>query len=175
LGWGRAEIPQGISVTASSTAAENSLPARRAGVLAKPSELHAQARRQIDSHPWQLPRPLERSFGGAILRRRSEESLPHEQLVLTVLPMSGHIGTRFIQMNMLVYMIYPRKRDEVMVLPVWWALFGQFNLVRSVQLIDLSNRFSVGRNDVHVFFDFWRIRHRASPWDRYRTKRRRPG
>jgi hypothetical protein len=48
-----------------------------------------------------------------------EESLPHEQLMLTVLPMSGHIGTRFIQMNMLVYMIYPRKRDEVMVLPVW--------------------------------------------------------
>jgi hypothetical protein len=41
------------------------------------------------------------------------------QLVLTVLPMSGHVGTRFIQMNMLVYMIYPRKRDEVMVLTVW--------------------------------------------------------
>jgi hypothetical protein len=82
-----------------------------------------------------------------------------QRLALAMLPMGGHIGTRFIQMNMLVHTIYPRKRDEMMMLPIRGALFSQLNLVRPVEMIDLSNRFSVGRNNVHVLFDLRRIRH----------------
>jgi hypothetical protein len=65
-------------------------------------------------------------------------------------------------MNVLVYVIYPGKRDEVMMLPVWRAFFRQLNLVCSLEIVDLSNRFPVGRNDVHLCFDLRRIRHFSS-------------
>ena len=75
-----------------------------------------------------------------------------------MLPMCGHIGARFIQMNMLVYTIDPGYRDEVVVLSVWRTLFSQFDFV-TLEMIDASNHFSVRRNDVHVFFDLGRIQH----------------
>ena len=43
---------------------------------------------------------------------------PNRELFLTVLPMGRHVSTRFIQMNMLIDMIHPRNRDEMMVLAV---------------------------------------------------------
>jgi len=43
---------------------------------------------------------------------------PRPGSVLPVLPMGCYIGPRFVQMNMLVYMIHPGNRDEVMVLTV---------------------------------------------------------
>jgi len=79
-----------------------------------------------------------------------------------MLPMCGHIGARFIQMNMLVYTIDSGYRDEVVVLSVWRTLFSQFDFV-TLEMIDASNHFSVRRNDVHVFFDLGRIGHWPLP------------
>jgi hypothetical protein len=86
------------------------------------------------------------------------------ELLLTVLPMRRHIGARFVQMNVLVDMIDPGHRNEMMMLAVGRALLGELDLVGSIEVIDLSDRFSVGRNDVHVFFDLRSIRHLTLLW-----------
>jgi hypothetical protein len=79
--------------------------------------------------------------------------------MFTVLPMCGYVGTRFIEMNVLVYVIYPRQRNKMMVLSIWRALFCQLDLFISFEVIDLSDRFPIGRDNVHVFLDLGCIRH----------------
>jgi hypothetical protein len=78
-------------------------------------------------------------------------------------------------MDVLIDMIDPGYRNEMMVLSVGRAFLGELDLVGPVQVIDLSDGLPVGGYDVHVLFDLRRIGHCASPWDCCRTKRRRPG
>ena len=74
-----------------------------------------------------------------------------------VLPVRRDVSTRLVQMNVLIDMIDPRDRDEVVMFAVGGALFGQLDLVGTVEVVDLSNRLHVGRNDVHVFPDLRRF------------------
>jgi hypothetical protein len=46
-----------------------------------------------------------------------------------------------------------------MVLSIWRALFCQLDLFISFEVIDLSDRFPIGRDNVHVFLDLGCIRH----------------
>src|SRR3954468_12395369 len=82
---------------------------------------------------------------------------------LAVLPVRGHVVARLVEVDMLVDMIDPGYRNEMMVLSVRRVLPGQLDLVRPVQVIDLSDGFPVGRNDIHVLLDLRRIRHARSP------------
>ena len=74
-------------------------------------------------------------------------------LLPAVLPVRGHIGARFVEMHVLIDMIDPGHRNEVMVLAVGRALFCQLDLVGSVEMVDLSDRLPVGRDDIHMFPD----------------------
>jgi hypothetical protein len=76
-----------------------------------------------------------------------------------VLPVRRYICTRLVQVNMLIDMIDPCDRNKVMVLAVGRALLRELDLVRPVEMVDLSHCLSVGRNDVHVFFDLRCVGH----------------
>jgi hypothetical protein len=83
--------------------------------------------------------------------------------VLSVLPVRSYVCTRFIQVDMLVDVIDPRHRNEVMVRSVRRTLPGQLDLVGTFEMVDFADGLSVGRNDVHVFFDLRSVRHVSSP------------
>jgi hypothetical protein len=72
-------------------------------------------------------------------------------LLAAMLPVRGHVGARFVQVDVLIDVVDPRQRYEVMVLPIRRTLFGQLDLVGSFEMVDLADRLSVRRNDVHVF------------------------
>src|SRR5258707_9622302 len=74
-------------------------------------------------------------------------------------------------------MVDPCERNEVMVLSVGRPLLGQFDLVGSFQMVDLSDRFLVRRDDVHMFPDLCGISHvsfSSNGWG-YETRRLRKG
>src|SRR4051812_23661720 len=82
---------------------------------------------------------------------------------LAVLPVRGDVGARLVEMDMLVDMIDPGHRNEMMMLTVRRALLGQLDLVGAFEMVDLPDRFAVRRNDIHVLLDLRCIRHVASP------------
>src|SRR3954452_19747606 len=94
---------------------------------------------------------------------------------LAVLPVRGDVGAGFVEMHMLVDMIDPGHRNEMMMLTVRRALFGQLDLVGAFQMVDLPDRFTVRRNDIHVLLDLRRIRHVRLSLDCSGTKRSRSG
>ena len=61
--------------------------------------------------------------------------------------------------KVLIDMVDPCERNEVMVLSVGRTLLGQFDLVGSFQMVDLADRLSIRRDDVHVFLDLRSIDH----------------
>jgi hypothetical protein len=73
--------------------------------------------------------------------------------------MRRDVGTRLVQVDVLVDMVDPRQRNKMMVLTIGRALLGELDFVGSIEVIDLPDRFPVRRYDVHVFFDFRRIWH----------------
>src|SRR5436309_506351 len=75
---------------------------------------------------------------------RAPKSLGKQASALAVLPVRGNVGARFVEMDMLVNMIDPRHRNEMMVLTVGRALFGQLDLVGAFEMVDLPDRFAVG-------------------------------
>jgi hypothetical protein len=77
-------------------------------------------------------------------------------------------------MNVLIDVIDPRHRNEMMVLAVRRALFGELDLVGTFEMIDLADGLLVGRNDIHMFPDLGGIRHGGSPenGDNCKTSRR---
>ena len=77
----------------------------------------------------------------------------------TVLPMRGHVRAGLVQMDVLIDMIDPGDRNEVMMLAVRRALFGQLDLVGAFEMIDFSDSLPVERNDVHMFLDVRNIGH----------------
>ena len=74
-----------------------------------------------------------------------------------VLPVRRDVSTRLVQMNVLIDMIDPSDRDEVGMFAVGGALFGQLDLLGTVEVVDLSNRLQVGGNDVHMLLDLRRF------------------
>src|ERR1700742_1837150 len=62
-------------------------------------------------------------------------------------------------MYMLVDMIDPGDRNEVMVLAVRRALLGELDLVDPVEMVDLTDYLSVQGDYIHVLFDLGRARH----------------
>jgi hypothetical protein len=66
-------------------------------------------------------------------------------------------------MNVLIDVIDPRHRNEVMMLAVRRTLLGKFDFVGTFEMIDLADGFLVRRNDIHVFPDLRGIRHCGSP------------
>src|SRR5882757_2465579 len=78
---------------------------------------------------------------------------PDARSTLPVLPVRGHVRARLVEVDVLIDMIHPGHRNEMMVLSVRRAFPGQLDLVGSVEMIDLSHRLPVRRNDVHVLFD----------------------
>jgi hypothetical protein len=76
-----------------------------------------------------------------------------------VLPMGRHIRARLVEMDVLIDVIDPVHRNEVMVLAVGRTLLGQLDLVGAIEMIDFPDGLSVGRNDVHVFPDLRNVRH----------------
>jgi hypothetical protein len=62
-------------------------------------------------------------------------------------------------MNVLIDVVDPGHRNEMMVLAIRRALFGELDFVGAVEMIDLADSLLVRRNDVHVFFDLRGIRH----------------
>jgi hypothetical protein len=73
--------------------------------------------------------------------------------------MRRDIGARLVQVHVLVDVIDPGHGDEMVMLTVRRALLGELDLVRPVQMVDLSNGLPVGRNDVHVLFNLRSIGH----------------
>jgi len=85
--------------------------------------------------------------------------------------MGRHIRTRLIEMDVLIDVIDPSHRNEVMVLAVGRTLLGQLDFVGAIEMIDFPYGLSVGRNDVHVFPDLLNVRHlglleNAPDWER---------
>jgi hypothetical protein len=62
-------------------------------------------------------------------------------------------------MDVLIDVIDPGHRNEMMVLAVRRTLLGELDFVGAIEMIDLADGLIVGRNDVHVFFDLRGIRH----------------
>ena len=85
------------------------------------------------------------------------------RLLAAMLPVRGHVGARFVQMDVLVDVVDPRQRDEVMVLPIRRTLLGQLDLVGSFQMVDLADRLLVRRDDVHMFPDICSRSHVSYP------------
>jgi hypothetical protein len=56
-------------------------------------------------------------------------------------------------MDVLIDVVDPGHRNEVMMLPVRRTLFGQLDLVGAFQMVDFADRFLVRRDDVHMFPD----------------------
>ena len=56
-----------------------------------------------------------------MIRRSGNERNAPGSLPLFVLPVRGDIGARFVQMHVLIDMIDPRDRNEVVVLAIGWA------------------------------------------------------
>jgi len=75
------------------------------------------------------------------------------QLLAAMLPVRSHIRARSVEVDMLIDVVDPRHRNEVMMLAIRRTLFGQLDLVGSFQMVDLSDRLLVRRNDVHMFPD----------------------
>src|SRR6201991_924218 len=125
--------------------------------------------------PAAVHRPAPAATGRTRARSvRIAVSPPDARSRLTVLPVRGHVRAGLVEMDVLIDMVDPGYRNEMMVRAVRRALFGQLDLVGPFQMIDLSDGLPVGRNDVHVLFDLRRIGHCAAPdWDCCRTKRRR--
>jgi hypothetical protein len=88
---------------------------------------------------------------------RAARSLP------AVLPVRSYIRTRSIEVYVLIDMVDPRHRNEVMVLAVGRALFGQLDLVGAFEVVDLSDRLSIRRDNVHLFLDLRGVSHLSSP------------
>jgi hypothetical protein len=63
----------------------------------------------------------------------------------------------------LIDMIDPRHRNEVMVLAVGRTLFGQLDLVGTLEVIDLPDRLFVRGYNVHMFLDQRGISHVCTP------------
>ena len=75
------------------------------------------------------------------------------RLLLSMLPVRRHIRARLVQMHVLVDMIDPRQRYEMMVLPVGRTLFGQLDRVGTFEMVDLADRpllVQLGRLDCFV-------------------------
>jgi len=85
------------------------------------------------------------------------------RLLAAMLPMRGHIRTGFVEVDVLIDMVDPRNRNEVVVLTVGRALLGQLDLVGSLHMVDLSDRLLVRRDDVHVFLDLCANSHVSYP------------
>jgi hypothetical protein len=75
------------------------------------------------------------------------------RLLPAMLPVRSYIRARFVEVDMLIDVVDPRHRDEVMMLAIGRTLFGQLDLVGSFQMVDFSDRLFVRRDDVHVFRD----------------------
>jgi hypothetical protein len=75
------------------------------------------------------------------------------RLLAAMLPVRRYIRARFIEMDVLVDVVDPRHRNEVMVLAVGRTLLCQLDLVGSFEMVDFSDRLPVGRDDVHMFPD----------------------
>jgi len=86
-----------------------------------------------------------------------------EQLLAAMLPVRGHIRARFVEVDMLIDVVDPRHRDEVMMLAIRRALLGQLDLVGSFQMVDFSDCLLVRRDDVHVFLDLSSRSHVSYP------------
>ena len=69
---------------------------------------------------------------------------------LSELPVGGDVGASLIEMHVLIDVIDPGERNEVMMLTVRRTLLRQLDLVRIVQMIGFSDHLSIGRNHVHV-------------------------
>jgi hypothetical protein len=74
-------------------------------------------------------------------------------------------------MHVLVDVIDPRYRNEMMVLSIRRALLGELDLVGSVEMVDFADRLPVRRNHVHVFLDLRDIGHVSIPRLNERLKR----
>jgi hypothetical protein len=83
---------------------------------------------------------------------------------LSVLPVGGDVGASLIEMHVLIDVVDPGERNEVMMLTVRRTLLRQLDLVRTVQMIDFSDHLSIGRNHVHVFLDFQNVCHGYLPF-----------
>jgi hypothetical protein len=60
---------------------------------------------------------------------------------------------------MLIDVVDPIDGNEVMVLPVWRALFGKLYRMHAIQVIDLADDLFVRRDDVHMLYDLRRVDH----------------
>ena len=61
-----------------------------------------------------------------------------------VLPVSGDIRAGFCKVHMLVNVVDPGDRDEVMMVAIRGTLFGQLDLVGALQMVDLADGLFVG-------------------------------
>ena len=75
------------------------------------------------------------------------------RLLPAMLPVRGHVRARFVEMHVLIDVIDPRHRNEVMVLAIGRTLLCQLDLVGSFEMVDLSDRLFVGGDDIHMFPD----------------------
>jgi hypothetical protein len=98
----------------------------------------------------------------SMIRGSAGYAMRGDQLLPAVLPMRRHIRARFIEVHMLIDMVDPGYRDEVMMLAIGRALFGQLDLVGTLEMIDLSDGLSIRRNDVHMFLDQRSVGHVSS-------------
>jgi hypothetical protein len=93
-------------------------------------------------------------------------------LLPAMLPVRSYIRTRSVQVDVLIDMIDPRQRNKVMVLATGRTLFGELDLVGALEMVDLTDRLSIRRNDVHVLLNERGISHVSSPGKSLKSKTR---
>ena len=74
------------------------------------------------------------------------------RLLAAMLPVRGHVGARFVQVDVLIDVVDPRQRNEVMVLPIRRTLFGQLDLVGPFEMVDLADRLLVRISEAEAMF-----------------------
>lgn len=72
-------------------------------------------------------------------------------------PVRRHVAPCLVQVNVLIDVVDPRYRNEMMMLTVGRTQLRELNLIGPVEMVDFSDPLSVGRYDVHVFLDLRRV------------------
>jgi hypothetical protein len=93
------------------------------------------------------------------------------RLLSAVLPMQSDVCAGSIEVYMLVDVIDPGRGNIVMMRTVRRTLLGQLDLVAALEAVDLSDGFSIGRNNIHMLPDQRTIRHFSSPEEPQNEKR----
>src|SRR2546429_9557182 len=81
------------------------------------------------------------------------------------LPARLRLGPGLLEVNLLVHVIDPGKRNEMMLARAVRVVLGQLHLIPPLEMIHGADVDTVGTEDFHVFLDHRRCDHMCSSVD----------